>query len=93
MNYISVMAATEDLARAEAAEKTGYHLATIGALVHVVNHHENSRQYAHIFETSHDVTKHPLYVRAKLHDAFRLGARQLEDGHLLSFGPAITAGG
>lgn len=93
MNYISAMAVTEDLARRTAAEKSGYHPATIGELVYVVNHHENSRQYAHIFETCHDVTTHPLFVRAKLHDAFRVAASELEDGDVLSFGFEITAGG
>lgn len=93
MNYISVMAVTEDVARSQAAEKTGYDPATIGALVLVVNHHNNSRQYAHIFETANDVTKHPLYVRARLHVAFGPAVSALEDGEVLSFGPEVTAGG
>ena len=93
MNYISVMAVTEELARSQAAGKAKYHPTTIGTLVRVVDHHNNSRQYAHIFETSHDVTKHPLYVTAKLHEAYGLADSELEDGDVLSFGPEITAGG
>ncbi len=93
MNYISVMAVTEEVARSQAADKTGYDPATIGALAFVVNHHNNSRQYAHIFETSNDVTKHPLYVRARLHVVFEVAGSDLEDGDVLSFGPEVTVGG
>ncbi len=93
MNYISVMAVTEEVARDQAAEKTGYDPATIGSLVLVVNHHNNSRQNAYIFETSNDVTKHPLYVRATLHTVFDPASRGLDDGDVLSFGPEVTVGG
>lgn len=93
MNYISVMAVTEDVARSQAAEKTGYDPSTIGMLALVVNHHNNSRQYAHIFETSNDVTKHPHYVQATLHDALGAAGSELTDGDILVFGPEVTVGG
>lgn len=93
MNYISVMAVTRDVARSQAAEKTGYDPFTIGMLALVVSHHNNSRQYAHIFETSNDVTKHPHYVQTKLHDALGAAASELTDGDVLVFGPEVTVGG
>ena len=93
MNYISVMAVTEEVAREQASTKTGYAPETIGGVFLVLDEGNSSRQNAFIFETTHDVTKHPLYVRARLSEAFDLTGKEVDDGPVLQFGPEVTAGG
>ncbi len=92
MNFISVMAITEEIARDQAIMRTGYEPHTIGALVVVVDQHTSSRQKAFVFETTNDVTGHQLFARAKLSDTIDLPASR-RDGPVLAFGPELTAGG
>jgi hypothetical protein len=93
MNFISVMAVTEEIAREQASTKTGYAPETVGRVALVIDESNSSRQKAFIFETTNDVTKHPLYAKARLFDAFRLTKRTVNDGPVLLFGPEVTAGG
>lgn len=92
MNFISVMAITEVIAREQAAIRTGYEPDTIGAVIIVVDQGTNSRQKAYVFETTNDVTKHPLFAKAKLSDTIDVTAPGA-DGPVLSFGPEVTVGG
>ncbi|WP_442580574.1 hypothetical protein ACSBOB_00785 [Mesorhizobium sp. ASY16-5R] len=92
MNFISVMAITEAIAREQAAAQTGYDPHTIGPLATVIDQGTNSRQRAFVFETANDVDKHPLFAKALLSDA--IGATVIEaDGPVLVFGPEVTVGG
>ncbi|MFE0018394.1 hypothetical protein ACFWXH_26365 [Mesorhizobium sp. NPDC059054] len=93
MNYIAVVGVTEEVARSQAAEKSGYEPSTIGRLAHIVDQRSNSRQDAYVFETSNDVTSHSMYVVANLSDAFDLRGAIIEDGPILRFGPELTVGG
>lgn len=93
MNYISVMAVTEDLAREQAAIKTGYAPETIGRVILVIDEGDNSRQRGFVFQTMNDVTEHLLYVRAKLSDACDVPGKKVNDGPMLMFGREVTAGG
>ena len=93
MNVISVMAVTEEIAREQAATKTGYAPETVGRVALVISEGNSSRQNAFIFETTNDVTKHRLYAKAKLFDAFDLSNKAVNDGPVLLFGPEVTVGG
>lgn len=93
MNFISVMAVDFEVAQKAAVLNTGYGADTIGPVVHVAEDGNNSRQNAYVFQTSNDVTQHPLYVDAKLSDSFMLSEIGVEDGPVLIFGPEITVGG
>jgi len=93
MNYVSVAAVTEEVARGQAAEKSGYAPQTIGRMVLAIGRRGNSRQDAYVFETSNDVTAHPRYARARLSEAFDLATPELDDGPVLLFGPEVTVGG
>ena len=93
MNFISVMAVTEEVARQQASTKTGYAPETIGRVFLAIKEDNNSRQIAFIFETNHDVTKHQLYAKATLAKAFDLTEKGVNDGPLLQFGPEVTVGG
>lgn len=93
MNYIVVIGITEDVARNQAAEKSGYAPATIGRLSLVIDQRSNSRQDAYVFETSNEVANHSLYAKAKLFDAFDLENDTISDGPILMFGPEVTVGG
>lgn len=93
MNYIVVVGITEDVARKQAAAKSGYEPSTIGRLFQVSDQGSNSRQDAYVFETSNDVTSHSLYAKARLSDAFKLEQNRFSDGPVLLFGPEVTAGG
>ncbi|MEQ1956412.1 hypothetical protein [Mesorhizobium sp. CN2-181] len=92
MNFISVMAITEAIAREQAVIQTGYDPDTIGPLAIVVDQRTSSRQKAFVFETANDVTNHPLFANARLSDT--VDAPRLEaDGPVLNFGPEVTVGG
>lgn len=93
MNFISVIAPTEEVARAQATALSGYASDSISEAHIVAEVHNNSRQDAYIFETSHDVTKHPLYARALLSEVFDLCGEGVSDGPILQFGPEVTVGG
>ncbi len=93
MNYIVVVGMTEDVARKQASEKSGYVPSTIGRLSMVIDQRSNSRQDAYVFETSNDVASHPMYAKAKLFDAFDLENDTISDGPILMFGPEVTVGG
>jgi hypothetical protein len=93
MYFISVIAITEQVAREQAYAMTGYPLETVGRTAFVFKRGNNSRQNAFIFETPHDVTKHPLYVEAWLSEVFDLTGTVVEDGPVLQFGPEVTVGG
>ncbi len=93
MNYIVVIGITEDVARNQAAEKSGYAPSTIGRLSLVIDQRSNSRQDAYVFETSNDVASHQMYAKAKLFDAFDLENDTISDGPILMFGPEVTVGG
>jgi hypothetical protein len=93
MNFISVMAVTEKVAREQALTKSGYAPQTIGRVFLVIDEGNNSRQDVFIFETAHDVTKHPLYAKAMLSQAFDLTEKALSDGPVLQFGAEVTVGG
>jgi len=93
MNFVSVMAANEEVAREQASAKTGYAPETVGRMLLVVDEGNNSRQHAFIFETTHDVTKHPLYAKARLSQAFDVTGKMINDGPVLRFGPEVTVGG
>ncbi|MFU0505806.1 hypothetical protein [Pseudaminobacter sp. NGMCC 1.201702] len=93
MNFISVMAVTEEIAREQAATKTGYAADTIGRVALVIDQSNSSRQKAFIFETTNDITKHPLYAKGRLSDVFDLTMQAVNDGPVLLFGPEVTAGG
>ncbi|NGN45341.1 hypothetical protein G6N74_30320 [Mesorhizobium sp. CGMCC 1.15528] len=66
---------------------------TIGRVFLVIDEGNNSRQDVFIFETAHDVTKHPLYAKAMLSQAFGLTEKALSDGPVLQFGAEVTVGG
>ena len=93
MNYISVMAVTEERAREKAVASTGYSRESIGPVVTVIDEGDNLRQRLYIFETSNDVTEHPQYTKAKLSSALHFVEPTVEDGPVLMFGPEITVGG
>jgi hypothetical protein len=93
MNFISVIAVTERVARNQASVISGYDPETIGRTSIVFNEGKNSRQIAFIFETDNDVAKHPLYAKARLSEVFDLKGRVVEDGPVLQFGPEVTVGG
>lgn len=92
MNFISVMAITEAVARERAVLETGYQANTIGPVVLVVDEDNNSRQKAHIFQTAHDVTTHAQFTNTRLSDIAEPMADEL-DGPVLVFGPEVTVGG
>jgi len=92
MNFISVMAITEAVARERAVFETGYEANTIGPVVLVVDEENNSRQKAHIFQTANDVTTHALFTNTRLSDVAESIAADL-DGPVLVFGPEVTVGG
>ena len=91
MNFISVMAVTEEVAREQASNQTGYAPETIGCVSLVVEEADSSRQNAYVFETSQDVTTHPRYADAKLSESLDL--KGLNDGPVLQFGREVTVGG
>ncbi|MBE1205942.1 hypothetical protein [Aminobacter carboxidus] len=93
MNFVSVIAVTEEVARKEASTKTGYAPETIGRVSLVIDEGNNSRQIAFVFETSQDVTRHPLYAKATLAEALDLAGKGVSDGPVLQFGPEVTVGG
>ncbi|QOF75466.1 hypothetical protein IG197_34385 (plasmid) [Aminobacter sp. SR38] len=93
MNFISVMAPTEEVAREQASTKTGYDPDTIGRMSHIFEQGNNSRQNTFIFETDNDVTKHPLYAKATLAQVYDLTGTAMNDGPVLRFGPEVTVGG
>ncbi|MBB6470299.1 hypothetical protein HNQ96_006196 [Aminobacter lissarensis] len=86
-------AATEEVAREQASIKTGYSPETIGRVSLISDEGNNSRQVAFIFETSHDVTEHPLYAKARFSEVFDLAGKGVSDGPLLQFGREVTVGG
>ena len=91
MNFISVMAVTEEVARERASNQTGYAPETIGCVSLVVEEDDNSRQHLYIFETSQDVTTHPSYAEATLSEFVDLNG--LNDGPVLQIGREVTVGG
>ena len=93
MNFISVMAVTEEIAREQASTKTGYAPETVGHVVVIVDQGTSSRQKAFIFETTNDVSKHPLYAKARLFEAFDVTEKEVNNGPVLLFGPEVTVGG
>lgn len=93
MNFISIMAVTHEVARAQAISQTGYAPDTFGPAVFTADQGNNSRQQEYVFETGNDVTKHPLYVHAMLSDNHDLAKLDVHDGPLLMFGPEVTVGG
>jgi hypothetical protein len=93
MNFIAVTAVTDEVAREQAAAKSGYAPESIGALVRVIDDGDNSRQRVFIFKTTNDVTVHMHYAKARLSDAFQPTGHATNDGPVLLFGPEITAGG
>lgn len=93
MNFISVMAPTEEVAREQASTKTGYAPHTIRRMSLLFEQDNSSRQNAFIFETDNDVTIHPLYAKARLAQLFDLAGTGMKDGPVLRFGPEVTVGG
>lgn len=93
MHFICVMAVTEELAREQASQQSGYSPITIGRLSLVVDEGDNSRQNTYIFETIHDVTEHPRYAKARLSEVFDLSGKGQNDGPVLQFGRDVTVGG
>lgn len=93
VNFICVMAVTEEVAREQASKQSGYSPGTIGRLSLVVEEGSSSRQNAYVFETSHDVTKHPRYAKVRLSEYFDLTGKRLNDGPVLHFGREVTVGG
>jgi hypothetical protein len=93
VNYIAVVGVTEDVARRQATEKSGYPSSTIGRLSLIIDQRSDSRQDAYIFETSNHVANHPQYAKAKLSEAFGLQRNSIDDGPILIFGPEVTVGG
>jgi len=97
MDFISVMAVTEAVARERVMIETGYEPGAIGRLLHVAPSGDNSRQNGYLFETDQDVTKHPHYAKARLFDTYELRlfghTDYVEDGPMLVYGPEVTVGG
>jgi len=93
MDFISVMAVTEAVARRRIVTEAGYGHDTVGRLVYVEPSGDNSRQNSYLFETSNDVTRHPHYAKARLSESHDLGLLGVDDGPVLVYGPEVTVGG
>lgn len=93
MDFISVMAVTEAVARRRIVTEAGYAHDTVGRLVYVEPSGDDSRQNSYLFETSNDVTRHPHYAKARLSESHDLRLLGVDDGPVLVYGPEVTVGG